>query len=230
MIERALAIGHPGVPGRIAVKGDDVAVVDEALFIAGRGPRRQAVDEGVVVGMKGLAERVPPRLLDKIVEHAPAGIAKPGRHRVADHLPDTGAVHERQSEGIGAVDVAGEAIPHRQPDLRIGRLDRDLPPGSVDAPQLAGAGMKRAVAVAKADLPIALRGVAAGDQQIGLAVGEPGRQRRGRVVGPLHLAGLAAGGLADHPVARQLAKPLPFDNPIHRQLRAGRHPPDDKWR
>ena len=104
------------------------------------------MDQGLLVGEESLGQGEPARLLDEIVEHAPAAIAVPCRHRVADHLADTCAVEEGQGHGVRSVDVSHQAVADRQVDLGVLGSDRVALPLGVEAEKLTALAAELAVA------------------------------------------------------------------------------------
>ena len=64
-----------------------------------------------MVGQPGLGDAEPSGLLEVIVEHAPAGVAEPGGHDIADHRPHAGGGHVGEGHAVGlARHVAHEAV------------------------------------------------------------------------------------------------------------------------
>ncbi len=94
-----------------------------------------------------------------------------------------GAVHPSQGHTVAAVDVPHQAVADRQVDLGIRRADGKPLALGVQSEQLPVGAAERAIAVAVADLPIPLGGVAGGDEQVGLVVVERFHQRFGGVGG-----------------------------------------------
>lgn len=161
----------------------------------------------LLVGEECLGQSEAARLFDEVIEHAPAGIAVPAWHGVADHLVHAGAIHEGGGHAIGTVDVAHQAVADRQIDLGIVGPHGEPCSAGVEAEELAVFALECAVAIAIADLPIAFGGMARSDEQISVIGVERIDEGLGGIDGPLRFLRRFAGLLTNHLARIELAIP-----------------------